>query len=116
MKELYYILCLFLFASCNTNKVTKLKIKNNNSFPIVFTVKANNCALTTPSIPPNETIESTFDWTSIDKVDGQWFLFVKNAETGGTDSFAHGYFTKGELSNYLDAESTGGQLKVKVSE
>ncbi len=116
MKQICLILFTYLLASCSTNKVTLLKVKNNNSYPIEFTVKANNCSITTPSIAPGDISESSFDWTNITKVDGQWFLFVKNVKTGSSDSFAHGYFSKGELSNYLDAESTGSQLKIKVSE
>ena len=116
MKNIFTILCLSLLFSCSNRKVTKVEIKNSNQYPIKFTVKALNSKVSIDNILPGETKSAEFDWTDIEKKEGQWFLFVKNNQTGGTDSFAHGYFTHGELSNYLDAESMGSQLKVKVTE
>jgi len=116
MKYIFTSLCICLLISCSNRKVTKVEIKNSNQYPITFTVKALNTKVIIADVLPGDTKSAEFDWTDIEKKEGQWFLFVKNNQTGGTDSFAHGYFTHGELSNYLDAESMGSQLKVKVTE
>jgi len=116
MKLKIFALSLFVFCACNNRKVTQVHVTNNNAFPISFIIKANNSTQTFTGIKPHTDLTGEFDWTNIQKEDGQWFLFVENENTHGRDSFAHGYFTKGELSNYLDAISEGSQLKVKVSE
>ena len=116
MKQILTSLCLLMLISCSNRKVTRVEIKNSNDYPISFMVKALNTKVSIEDILPGETKSAEFDWTVIEKKEGQWFLFVTNQKTGGTDSFAHGYFSHGELSNYLDAESMGSQLKVKVTE
>lgn len=109
------VLCLFFFA-CHMKKATKVSITNHYEKPIDFTVKANNIVLRLDGVKPGERREGQMDWTDIEKKDGQWILFVRNAETGQTDSFAHGMFRNGELSNFLDAECSESQLKINVSE
>lgn len=101
---------------CKMDKVTRVSVTNNNEFPITFTLKTNNIEKTFENIAPKEKRVDTYTWTNIEKVDGNWRLFVKNMQSGTTDSFAHGYFTNGELSNYLEAIAEGGELKVRVSE
>jgi hypothetical protein len=116
MKNIVLIFVLSVFVSCNQKSVTTVKVLNKNNFPVSFTVKANNCTMTIDDIASGQEKTQEFDWTTIEKKDGQWFLFVKNKQSGGVDSFAHGYFPNGELSNYLDVECMGDQLKVQVSE
>ena len=110
------LLFFLLLAACSMKKATRIEVVNKNPYAIDFTVKANNIRHTVQELKPGESRQEMMDWTAIEKVDGQWILLVRNLQSGGVDSFAHGFFTKGELSNFLDAESMGSQLKVKVSE
>lgn len=103
-------------AACNMDKVTRVSITNNNDYPITFTLKTNNIEKSFEKIAPKEKRVETYIWTNIEKTDGSWRLFVTNIQSGNTDSFAHGYFTNGGLSNYLDAIAEGSELKVRVSE
>ncbi len=113
---LFALLSMLLAVACSTDKVTKITIANSNPYSIDFIVKANNISHTIENIAPGETKSAQMVWTHIEKKEGQWFLFVRTPKTGTVDSFAHGYFRNGELSNYLDAESMGEQLKVRITE
>lgn len=112
----FHFLSLMMLASCSMKKATRIEVVNKNPYAIDFTVKANNIRHTMLGLKPGESRQEMMDWTAIEQVDGQWILLVRNLQSGAEDSFAHGFFTNGELSNFLDAESMGGQLKVKVSE
>jgi hypothetical protein len=110
------ILLSCLLASCSFKKVTEVNIKNENDFPISLTIKANNSLQTFTSIKAHSEYNGIFDWTNIEKKDGQWIFFVKNENTGGIDSFSHGYFIKGELNSFADLICKGSELKVNISE
>lgn len=111
------IFCLLcLLTACTMKKVTRVTITNRYEQPIDFTIKANNIVFRLEGVRPGEKREGQMDWTEIEKKDGQWILLVRNTQTGQTDSFAHGLFRMGELSNFLDAECSGTQLKINVSE
>jgi len=116
MKNLLMLLALSLFISCSTNTVTEVKITNENEYPLSLTIKALNCRQTFSGIQPHTEFNGIFDWTSIEKADGEWIFLVKNENSGGVDSFSHGYFTNGELFNYADLTSKGSELKVRISE
>ena len=109
------VFCCTLF-SCSTNKVTEVNITNENDYPLSVTVRALNCSQTFSGIQPHAEFRGIFDWTTIEKGDGEWIFLIKNENSGGVDSFSHGYFTKGELFSYAELSSKGSQLKVKISE
>ncbi len=117
--KLLSILSFFLIVTCfacSMNKVTEVTIKNENDFPIAVTLAANNCRQTFSPVEPNAAFKGIFDWTQIEKKDGQWIILVTNEQTGGTDSFAHGYFTQGELNSFAELIAKGSELKIKISE
>lgn len=114
--QLAFIFITFFFTSCNFRNTTEFTIHNENDYPIHVTVKTNNCDSTFSNIKPKSELITEYDWTNISKEDGQWIFVVSNAQTGGADSFAHGYFIAGELASFAELHSTGNQLKVRISE
>ncbi len=116
MKHITILIALSLLLSCSTNKVTEVKVTNENDYPIAVTIKANNSKQTFSGIKPHAEFTGVFDWTNIEKKEGQWIFFIKNEKTGGSDSFLHGYFTNGELNSFAELICNGSQLKVKISE
>ncbi len=107
---------MVFFLSCSTNKVTEVQITNENDYPIAITVVALNSRQTFTDIKPHSEFNGIFDWTHIEKADGQWVFLVRNEQTRGVDSFSHGYFTNGELFSYAELVSKGSELRVKISE
>lgn len=105
-----------MYVSCSMKKVTRVEFTNENSYAVDFKVQANNIELVMPNVAAGAKIEAQMDWTSIEQKDGQWIFWVKNSNTGTSDSFSHGYFEKGSLCNFLTASSAGSQLKVKLME
>ena len=116
MRYILAIIGCCMVLSCSTNKVTEVKIANENDYPLSVTIKALNSSQTFTGIQPHTEFNGVFDWTNIDKGDGEWIFLVKNESSGGVDSFSHGYFTNGELFSYAELVSKGSELKVKISE
>jgi hypothetical protein len=102
--------------ACSNNKVTEITMINKNLYPISVFVTTNNVKQIFAGIKPNETFIGTYDWTALEKKDGQWIFRIQNDLTKGADEFTHGYYTNGELFNYVTLESQGDQLKVQISE
>jgi len=105
-------ICLFIIG-CNFKKVTNVELTNRNNYPVTITIRTNNVEKSFPTIPPGETIRDIYEWTNLEDREGHWDIFV--ASSAGRDSFAHGYFTHAELTNYLEAISEGTELKIKLS-
>lgn len=116
MKNILFFIFLSLMAACSTNKVTEITITNNNPYPISVTVTTNNVKQIFAAIKPQEKFVGSYDWTSLEKKDGQWVFRIQNDQTKCADEFTHGYYTNGELFNYVSLESKGDQLKVQISE
>lgn len=104
---------LLLFLACSIRKTTQVTLKNKNNYPIKITLRTLNVEQRFGSIAAGETLKAQFDWTELEKGDGSWIVIVESPT--GRDSFAHGYFTHGELTNYLEAEAEGDQLKIRLS-
>lgn len=107
---------LSFFISCSTKKVTEVSITNNNPYPISVKITTNNVSQTFENIKPDEKFVALYDWTKLEKRDGQWVFRIQNENNKGADEFTHGYYTNGELFNYLTLISKGDQLKVQISE
>ncbi len=116
MRYFFSFLAIVSILSCSTNKVTEVKVTNENEYSIAVTVAALNCRQTFSNIKPHSEFSGVFDWTKIVKGEGQWVFLIKNESTGGVDSFSHGYFTNGELFGFADLVCKGSELKVKISE
>ena len=116
MKYCLLLISLFSFAACSTNKVSTVNIENRNSYPISITLKALNCEKTFAGIAANDKRQETFDWTHIEKKEGQYVILVKNDQTQGVDSFSHGFYKNGELCGFVELISEGSQLKIQLSE
>lgn len=116
MKNIVFCLVICMLAACSTNKVTKISVKNRNSFPISVTVKALNSAQSIEHIAGKSTGEGVLDWTTIRKEEGEYVILVKNDQTQGVDSFSHGYYQQGDLCGYIDLIAEGSQLKIQLSE
>jgi hypothetical protein len=97
-------------------KITTVNIENRNAYPISLTLQTNNIRQTFEGIAPQSSKTFEYDWTTIEKREGEWIIVVCNADSKGCDSFAHGFFQHGELSSFADIISEGSQLKVKISE
>lgn len=115
MKNTLIVFMLMLLAACGLDKMTKVKIINHNDFPISVTLKTNNISQKFEHIASQETFQGSYIWTGLDDSEGQWHISVKNDNTNGIDTFVHGYFINGDLGNYFDAECTGDQLKIRIS-
>lgn len=116
MRRLLFFLTIAFLISCSTKKVTEMNITNNNSYPISVRVTTNNVSQTFENIKPGEKSVALYDWTALEKKDGQWVFRIQNDHTKGADEFTHGYYTNGELFNYVTLVSKGDQLKVQISE
>lgn len=113
---LIILLLTAILASCSMKKVTEVRIQNENDFPVRVTMVTNNLRDTFPVIAPHAEWTGQYEWTSIEKKDGQWIVFVTDLRTGGTDSFAHGFYRDGELAGYAELICSGSELKIKISE
>lgn len=109
---IFIITCLF---SCSYNKVSKVDIQNDNSYPITIMIKANNVSQRFGPIEAGQRVTQQFDWTKLNQEEGQFEFFVKNTKSGGEDHFTHGFIRHGELYNYIYLASKGDQLKVEIS-
>lgn len=116
MRVLLLLVIISGLLSCSTNKVTEFKITNKNKYPISVEVRTNNIHQTFAGIQPEQNFVANYDWTLLEKKDGQWIFRIQNDLTKGADEFTHGYYTNGELFNYVTLESQGDQLKVQISE
>ena len=117
MKNVILMLfCFLLINACSTEKVTHVKIINNNAFPISVNITTNNVKQSFTNIKPNETFEGIYNWTNLNKEDGQWQFDIINDVSKGMDSYKHGYFSHGELYNFLSLQCKGDQLKVDISQ
>jgi hypothetical protein len=102
------------FAACNLKKVTKVSLQNKNDYPLEITLKANNCKIEIKA-EANSKSEAMLDWTNIEKTDGSYQLMVNHGRRN-VDTFTHGYFTNGQLTNYLDLIIEKHEVKVSPSE
>jgi hypothetical protein len=116
MRVLLFLFIISSLLSCSTNKVTEFKITNKNNYPISVKVTTNNIQQTFAGIQPEQTFVGNYDWTALEKKDGQWVFRIQNDITKGADEFTHGYYTNGELFNYVTLECQGDQLKVQITE
>ena len=116
MRYFFSVLMLVFLLSCSTHKVTEVNVTNENDYSIAVTVAALNCRQTFSHIKPHSEFSGLFDWTTIVQGEAQWVFLITNENTGGVDSFSHGYFTNGELFGFADLVSKGSELKVKISE
>jgi hypothetical protein len=107
------IVCLL--ASCDMHKVCKVSVDNLNGAPIALTIFANNVQYEFGNVPARQKKSGLLDFTTIDKTDGEYIILVKQA-SGQTDSFRHGFFAKGQLSNYMNLTTEGGELRVQIME
>jgi hypothetical protein len=112
---LFIIISLVAFA-CNFSKKANMQIKNNNEYPITLTFITNNIQQVYGKIEPNQKRNDTYDWTKLEKTDGEFLIVIKNEINQQVDTFHHGQYLKGELGNYIDIESYQGELKVVVSD
>ena len=96
--------------------MTEVSINNKNNYPISVRIKTNNVDTTYPQLQALTTVKNIFDWTALDKADGHWVFYITNNVNDMSDSFAHGYFSNGELNSFAELISEGNQLKVRISE
>jgi hypothetical protein len=116
MKKIFFFLfSTILFTQCNFKKATTVNITNKNNYEISIKLDANNVTTGNVNVAANSKKETMLDWTAIDKKDGSYQLLV-NHEGQGVDTFSHGFFTAGELTNYLDIIVENHQVKVSASE
>lgn len=117
MKNTILFLAISIFAfACNFSKKANIQIKNNNEYPISLTFITNNIQQVYSKIEPTQKLNDSYDWTKLDKTDGEFLIVIKNENTNHVDTFHHGQFLHGELGNYIDIETNQGQLKVVVSD
>jgi hypothetical protein len=114
-KTIAALFAIVLLVQCNFKKATTISVQNNNNYQITVKVVANNISSAPIQIAANAKQESLMDWTNINKSDGSYQLLIthNNAET---DTFSHGYFTSGELTNYIDIIVQNHEVKISVSE
>ncbi len=104
---------LLLFSACNFKKATTVTVTNNNNYPMGVTINANNINHTI-TVGAKAKNESLMYWTDINKQDGSYLLYINHQ--GSIDTFSHGAFTGGELSNYMDLVIDNHEVKINVSE
>jgi hypothetical protein len=107
------ILTSFMLA-CNFKKATTVTVQNKNAYPLQISLSANNCNVKIDVAASSKT-KAMLDWTDIEKRDGAYQLIV-NHGAQGVDTFTHGYFTGGALTNYLDLIVEQHEVKVSASE
>lgn len=116
MRILILFTAITFFISCSTRTVTEVRITNENPYPISVKITTNNVSQTFSGIKPKEEFTGIYDWTTLEKRDGQWVFRIENENNKGADEFTHGYYTNGELFNYVTLICKGDQLKVQISE
>jgi hypothetical protein len=107
------IVASFLLA-CNFKKATTVTVQNKNAYPLQIRLSAHNCNVKINAAANSKT-KAMLDWTDIEKRDGAYQLIV-NHGAGGVDTFTHGYFSGGMLTNYLDLIVEQHEVKVSASE
>jgi hypothetical protein len=107
------ILCLL--ASCDMHKVSKVTVDNLNGTAIGLKIFANNAKYEFSNVPAMQKAEGQLDFTNIDKKAGHYILVLQQA-SGQIDTFTHGYFEYGELSNYMNITVEGSQLRLQITE
>jgi hypothetical protein len=116
MKPLLLSLFALIFITqCNFKKATTISIQNKNNYNITIEVIANNISSNPIKVNANTKQESIMDWTNLEKKDGAYQLLVTHNNTE-TDTFSHGYYTSGELTNYIDIVVENHEVKISVSE
>ncbi len=117
-KKICHIFGLFVFllTACNFAKVSNVRIKNENNYPIDVSIIANNVQYQTKSISPNSTHTGTLDFTNMEKRNGEYTIIIHHTNTQTTDTFTHGAIYDGNLANYTDLEIKDHQLKVAISD
>jgi len=116
MKTIFILFISFVLFSCNIEKASKIVITNNNNYPISVTIKTNNISQTFSGIKPNETKEEWYQWSGLNKEDGEWNFIIINETNQTKEEYSHGFFRDGTLYNYVTLISEGDQLKVQISE
>jgi uncharacterized protein YegP (UPF0339 family) len=77
-------------------------------------VKANNISHLVGPVPAGKLVESTMEWTTIDKKDGSFIIQLQDANGQIIQNYEHGYFEKGELYNHIDMIVEGIVVKIKI--
>lgn len=95
------------------SKVSKVTIKNENPFPIDFTVVAQNKTYHA-NIEANAKHEGQLDWTDIEKKNGDYAITLKHQ--GGVFNYNTSYYTAGELANYLNFIVQGNQVVAEIND
>jgi hypothetical protein len=103
-----------LLPACNFKKATTVTVQNKNAYPLQISLSAHNCNVKIDAAANSKT-KAMLNWTDIEKRDGAYQLIV-NHGAGGVDTFTHGYFTGGVLTNYLDLIVEEHEVKVSASE
>lgn len=101
--------------SCSFDKDAKVDIENRNNFPVSISIEANNVKQVFGPIKPHDKIQDHFNWTNLNKDEGQFIFRVENMNTHNKDSFSHGFIRNGELYNYISLIAEGSELKVEIS-
>jgi hypothetical protein len=107
-------ICLLFLIACSMDKATTVKVENKNNYPLKIKLTANNCSVDL-ALQANEKKDVELIWTNIEKKDGSYQLIL-NHGAQGIDTFEHGFFTNGELTNYLELVIEKHEVKVRASE
>ena len=102
--------------ACNFERKASIQIKNNFEYPISLTFITNNIQQVYNDIKPNQQLKSTYDWTKLEKTDGEFLIIINHSTTHQKDTFHYGQYLNGELGNYIDIETHQNELKVVVSD
>jgi hypothetical protein len=113
MRLLAFLFSLIIFTACNATKASKVKVINNNNHPITFVITTLN-KIYSCDVAAKQTHEGLFTWTDITKADGDYK--IKVTHPSGADEYNTGYYTNGELSNYLNFTVNGDQVVADISE
>lgn len=108
-------LCLILNA-CSFDRIASVKMMNMGHDSIRVKFQTGNISQTYKPIPPRTNVTDTYNWTTLQEMDGQFILLVTHLSTQQTDTFRHGQFIGGELGNYIDIVVNGSSAKIVISD
>lgn len=113
MRILAILFSLIVFTACNATKASKVHVVNNNNHPITVVITTLNKTYTC-DVPSKQAHDGLFTWTDITKADGDYKIKVTHPT--GAFEYNTGYYTNGELSNYLNFTINGDQVVADISE
>jgi hypothetical protein len=114
LKIVAAILLLVSLTACNMKKVSKVTVQNNNAVPHSLSIQANNISLNATNIAAGQSIEQDWEWSNIDKKDGEHVFILKDAKGNVLGNYPYGAFEKGELHGYYFIIIAGDSLNVKI--